>query len=117
MSSCSVSTGCSCGSFRRSSSATTFLRSSPFWKYRWRDSQRHRWRLRGIVTDEQKVLHRRGGHPRKPAGDGGVDRGGLVLCPQPEQRLPRLLGREAAVPALCPTRLRPLEAVASRGQH
>ena len=46
-----------------------------------------------------------------------ADRGGVLLRPEPDQRQPRLLGREAGVPALRPRELRPRQADAARHQH
>ena len=61
--------------------------------------------------------HRRGADSHQPAGGVGPDRGGLFLRPESEQRLHRLLGPEAGVPALCPEELRPRQADAARHQH
>src|SRR5882724_11537085 len=53
MSSCSLSTACSCGSFPRCSSGATSWHSSRSWPFRWRDSLRHRWHSRGTGIDDR----------------------------------------------------------------
>jgi hypothetical protein len=96
------------------------------WIIPWRDSPRRRWHSRGTGTadpfeddhvKQQEQSHWRGADYPQPAGGACPERGGLVSRPESQQRLFRLFGREAAVPAFRSAQLRPQQSNATRHQH
>ena len=59
------------------------------------------------VMKDRTTRPRRGAGDRRPAAGPGPDRGRLLLRPESQQRLHRLLGADAGLPAVCTGELRP----------